>query len=718
MTTQESRRIIFNAPNTAEAVYIRSNEPVVQLVEQESFLRVQRQCDKLVGKKLADADPIFGGSLNWAYHKYTVQRLSPPNGQTDPDVMLGTLPAQPLVVKNGKLAGAEGASTKGTLCLFNVLVAMEWQPNQEEMQQLMWAFRRASDFLYDVTDGRMAFGQVVFGGSTLIDCADIQIMASNHIHPRTWVNGLHENHKYLPIRMGRGHWPSRNGVCIPWDEPEGYRVIVHEWGHYALGLRDEYITQPIELVQAHTAGFTGMASQVLVKREQEQSSAYTIVSTLAATSSESIMASLEGTSELVPQSDGNQRARKQAEWRTINQRYPWLKPPKRTLQGPGRLPLPLPCFQFLDDLDGQVRPDEELVLTPDDLPSDVTATDFTVYTARPDLEHPTHVIAQGGFEARFGDDGLALLGAQQGDAIILVSPQNNDALTVHQGRITGSRKNNGLHCATINWTAVFAEPLPIIDVVADTDVPYLDSAESAVAHIRVRLRTDAHVSALPDTIAAHLFLPGNAGMLLEKDPAKSDARTWVSKMYPVPALDGHILVHWDTQFMVSTFSHGGNPPSSSPRAPVPPITAGSADGNVLLFFHDDTGGRMVNEKAEEYSKVKVITTMNNGAQGVSPHNGARALGAAFSLTSNYALPREFFPSLLVRYAMPSERELLTGDLLLCRLENGVWQPQPTYTPVGTSLAAMPLTGGTATNLIADPITEPRIEHYRLYWVPR
>jgi hypothetical protein len=50
------------------------------------------------------------------------------------------------------------------LCLFNVLVALEWLPDQATMRQLEWAFRRASDFLYDATDGGMAFGQVVFGG--------------------------------------------------------------------------------------------------------------------------------------------------------------------------------------------------------------------------------------------------------------------------------------------------------------------------------------------------------------------------------------------------------------------------------------------------------------------------------------------------------------------------------------------------------------------------
>ncbi len=67
--------------------------------------------------------------------------------------------------------------------LFNIIVALEWQPGVRYMRQLRAAFRRASDFLYDATDGYMAFGQVLFGGPELMDCADIQIMASRSFAP-------------------------------------------------------------------------------------------------------------------------------------------------------------------------------------------------------------------------------------------------------------------------------------------------------------------------------------------------------------------------------------------------------------------------------------------------------------------------------------------------------------------------------------------------------
>src|SRR6185295_883039 len=80
-----------------------------------------------------------------------------------------------------------------------------------------------------------------FGDATWLTGADIKIMSSNRLLPRSWVSGLHMAEKYMPIRAGRGVWHKRNRVTIPWDEPEAFRTLVHEWGHYALELKDEYL---------------------------------------------------------------------------------------------------------------------------------------------------------------------------------------------------------------------------------------------------------------------------------------------------------------------------------------------------------------------------------------------------------------------------------------------------------------------------------------------
>ncbi|HEX6738994.1 MAG TPA: hypothetical protein VF310_12015, partial [Vicinamibacteria bacterium] len=175
---------------------------------------------------------------------------------------------------------------------------------------------------------------------------------------------------------------------------------------------------------------------------------------------------------------------------------------------------------------------------------------------------------------------------------------------------------------------------------------------------------------------------------------------------------------------IASFSQGGGPDSHGPFAPIP-ITAGSSDGDVMLFFYGevngDTGG---------ISQVKVITTIDNGAQGAPPEDQARPWSYPFTLASNARLPTEFCPTLIVQFATPEERDLLTGDLLICRLVEREgdprWVAQPTYLPAGATFAATPLAkldeaaaeqpGG---SLIAREQPETgRVERYQLWWVPR
>src|SRR5262249_25153540 len=123
----------------------------------------------------------------------------------------------------------------------NLIISVEWQPTAYTLQEIRLAARRASDFLYDATDGYMAIGQVIIGGLELLDAAHIQILASNRLHPRAWNDALHNPAKYQAIRVGRGMWQKNRDLLFPWSSPEGYRTLVHEWGHYAFGMTDRYL---------------------------------------------------------------------------------------------------------------------------------------------------------------------------------------------------------------------------------------------------------------------------------------------------------------------------------------------------------------------------------------------------------------------------------------------------------------------------------------------
>jgi hypothetical protein len=69
------------------------------------------------------------------------------------------------------------------------------------------------------------------------------------------------------------------------------------------------------------------------------------------------------------------------------------------------------------------------------------------------------------------------------------------------------------------------------------------------------------------------------------------------------------------------------------------------------------------------------------------------------------------------FQLDDERELMAGDLRICRLIDGAWTPLPTYLPAGYPFAVAPLTLETAGSLVAED-APTRVEYYRIFWLPR
>lgn len=155
------------------------------------------------------------------------------------------------------------------LILFNVVVSLAWEPDEGSnyVDNLMAGLRRGSSYLYDASEGRMAFGEIrveVNGRSW--DEADIRIKAANDFRPAAYVGGIVPEYTvyhsltnpevgdlvYAPgaIFLGR-HW-TRNGAFYEppngWAFSDSYKTIVHEWAHYALFLYDEYLSDTGENV--------------------------------------------------------------------------------------------------------------------------------------------------------------------------------------------------------------------------------------------------------------------------------------------------------------------------------------------------------------------------------------------------------------------------------------------------------------------------------------
>ncbi|HET9224142.1 MAG TPA: hypothetical protein VFO07_16640, partial [Roseiflexaceae bacterium] len=592
---------------------------------------------------------MFGASLDWAYREYIVRRLSAGDDAAAP---LGDAPAQAVDLDTRRkqiqaiqVVDRPADPADPRLCLFNVLVALEWLPDQATMRQLEWAFRRASDFLYDATDGGMAFGHVIFGGPELMDSADIQIMASNRLLPRSWVSGLHITRKFMPIRIGRGVWHKNNLASIPWDEPEAYRTLVHEWGHYALELRDGYLEQR-PLAFAGAAGPEGL----LIRAHPGATAPFTVIMPRITMHSESIMATTEGKSEFVTHTDGGDAKRKSEEWSIIGHRYPWLATSVQSREGPGRLPLPLPRFQRLGALAGDPsaaarQPTAMLRTFPPNMQLDRCWV-YVLPNVAADRPAPERVIAQGTLEGRSAESGFPLLGAGAGDTVVLIGRDRENHPVVFSGAIDIAMVDSQVQASIKEWRNATPDAFPAIAVVPD-----LAEDDTKVARISVQL--DSAGGPLPEQV--WVFPLGQSRAQDAIGLGRPDRPTWSSEAHEVPTLDGHLLLRWrDGTLLISSFSQGGSGPNSIGPYPANPLSAGSSDGHAALCSYDDAraGAYAVDPLVytnrgllqADYSGLKLITTIAPDIPGTPPAGG-HARSHVVSMASNAPLPLRITPTL-------------------------------------------------------------------------
>lgn len=146
------------------------------------------------------------------------------------------------------------------LVLFNLIVSVGWgaelssPSNNDFISQLRRALTSANDTIFDVTDGQFALGAVeIHTGREDWDEADIQISPSNYRRPYAIPGGITRGQPYTYtsstltktvfypgyIRIGRS-WDQYGSPDAQLDQPDGYRMLAHEFAHYALMLLDEY----------------------------------------------------------------------------------------------------------------------------------------------------------------------------------------------------------------------------------------------------------------------------------------------------------------------------------------------------------------------------------------------------------------------------------------------------------------------------------------------
>jgi hypothetical protein len=199
--------------------------PGVQVGDQLSALyEVYQRPSK---KDYHDRDGI--GDWSWRAYRTNVNIDTNSGGTPQLHTVTDTSQIQVLTVrKNQALLG------------MHMVVSVEWDASSTYMDDLRQGLQNASTYLYDVTDGQVYWEviEVFDNRERWADC-DMCIHASNQVWPSSTVWGIPYG-KGKRISMGR-HFDGNTANIGPWKDSDGYRTMIHEFGHYGFGLWDEYL---------------------------------------------------------------------------------------------------------------------------------------------------------------------------------------------------------------------------------------------------------------------------------------------------------------------------------------------------------------------------------------------------------------------------------------------------------------------------------------------
>jgi hypothetical protein len=633
--------------------------------------------------------------------------------------------------------------------LFNLIIGLEWRPSRATLQEIRLAARRASAFLYDVTDGYMAIGQVIIGGPELLDAADIQVLASNRLHPRAWNEALHNEAKYQPIRVGRGLWQKNRDLLFPWSSPEGYRTLIHEWGHYAFGMVDRY------LAKRHYDRED--PAQPTWSDDRKINLPIAVAVPKIALPVESVMAN----QEISEYSDEDQP------FVRISAKFHQAITRSKILTGPEELPLRLPIYPTLNPPPGSQAgqevqlalgsffklyaeplgaqqpqdPNAKQRLNPNDTVG-IIAESHWVYVLKYEADSaaealPKRIIAQGKLSNRDKRNGFRLLGADTGDRIVIVS-EVGGRVQVHGGTLlAGEVKEGTLQASEVQgWddltpydttTSAFDTPF-FVDVIPQTLVD-IDLTVTPTPRI-VDVAVSITASRQPDDVFVYRY---GSGPRVDMDwsaatpAAAGDIPTLKSGYKTVDHLDGHIFLRWrdadgeHSKLFICSYSQGGGPASIGGK---PSISGGSAEGNAMLFFlgPDAVGADDLDQPPADYSMVRIVTTVlpAHGPLVVEGRLAApddvESRSYVFSLASNEPLT-EYAATLVLYY--DNDAPKYGGDLYIYRWDSvdATWQRLTTIVPSDLAYIAVPITKTTrevAPSFI-DKTAGLRIERYRILW---
>jgi hypothetical protein len=227
-------------------------------------------------------------------------------------------------------------SETNPLLLFNVDVTLEWDASNDPvyLQQLRFDLQRASEYLYDFSDGQAALGQVTVrqNGERRGD-AEVVVRASNRLRPYAAQGGV----VLTPTRdLARPEIEYDSGQIVmgaTWNrygEPgqnlgEDWPVtLAHELGHYLFFLDDVYLGLDDE----------GLLIAVDSCTRSAMGDPYTLLESTEFIADE-VFWQANCARSLTNRTLGR------TEWATIQLYYPWLRAPANVNPGPSTMPFDL-----------------------------------------------------------------------------------------------------------------------------------------------------------------------------------------------------------------------------------------------------------------------------------------------------------------------------------------------------------------------------------------
>jgi hypothetical protein len=358
-------------------------------------------------------------------------------------------------------------SKDNPLLLFHITMVLEWDARNDELfrTDLTDGILRASELLFDVTDGQAALGQVtVLQSKENWPYADVVVQADNAMRPSAAIGGFTQVPLSETVRINvspenlsetkvisNAYSNNQIRMGTVWDPfgeytadlgPDWWQALAHELSHYLLFLPDNYL---------------GFKDEDVLGKIDCQGSFMT--STFNPEYSEFLTE--EGWSDICKQSLAEMTTGR-TDWETITNFYPMLKEPGpgKALEGPSNLPLGVTSVTFFDPNESRstlrARNFEVRRVTVDEdgnqsserwrLPS----AQAYLYQTQGTSDLTDDILVQLGTPTG-GGDRLKVRGAYQGDRLCLFDRSGDQAYAGCDSRLTSADVSIKVQEADNEW---------------------------------------------------------------------------------------------------------------------------------------------------------------------------------------------------------------------------------------------------------------------------